>query len=105
MPSTSPRGPETAVADGEPTRPQELPPTPRRGIWSSFQVAQFRWVFASNTTFFLAMGGQQVLRSWLVFQLTGSELSLGLISASVALPMLLIAPFGGSIADRRDRRS
>jgi MFS family permease len=74
------------------------------GVFASMQVGQFRWLFASNTTFFLAMGGMQVLRSWLVFQLTGSELSLGLISAMVAVPMLVIAPFGGAIADRMDRR-
>jgi MFS family permease len=51
------------------------------------------------------MGGQQVLRSWLVYQITRSELALGWISALVALPMLLIAPFGGAIADRFDRRT
>ncbi len=81
-----------------------IPASPRRGVFASFEVSQFRWVFASNATFFLGMGGQQVLRSWLVFRLTGSELSLGLISAMVAIPMLVVAPFGGSIADRRDRR-
>ena len=51
------------------------------------------------------MGGQQVLRAWLVFQLTGSELALGWISAVVGIPMLLIAPIGGAIADRVDRRT
>jgi len=79
------------------------PPRPR--ILTSLEVPQFRWLFASNTTFFLAMGGQQVLRSWLVFQITGSELALGWVSALVALPMLLIAPIGGAIADRFDRRT
>jgi len=62
-------------------------------------------VFASNTTFFLGLGGQTVLRAWLVFQLTGSELKLGLVSAAVAIPMLLVAPLGGAIADRIDRRT
>ena len=50
------------------------------------------------------MSGQSVLRSWLVFQITGNELALGLISALVALPMLLMAPVGGIFADRFDRR-
>ncbi len=62
-------------------------------------------MFASNTTFFLGLGGQTVLRAWLVFQLTGSELKLGLVSAAVAIPMLLVAPLGGAIADRIDRRT
>lgn len=77
---------------------------PRPRILTSLEVPQFRWLFASNTTFFLAMGGQQVLRSWLVFQITGSELALGWVSALVAIPMLVIAPIGGAIADRFDRR-
>ncbi len=75
------------------------------GIFSSFAESQFRWLFASNTTFFLGLGGQQVLRAWLVFQLTGSAFALGLVSTAVALPMLLIAPIGGVIADRLDRRT
>ena len=76
----------------------------RKSIFASLDLPQFRWLFASNTAFFLAMSGQSVLRSWLVFQITGNELALGLISALVALPMLLMAPVGGTFADRFDRR-
>jgi MFS family permease len=78
---------------------------PSGGVFTSFDSSQFRWLFLSNTIFFLAMGGQQVLRSWLVFDLTGSELALGLISAVVAVPMLIISPLGGAVADRFDRRT
>ena len=81
------------------------PEAGHRGLFSSFSERQFRWLFTSNTTFFLGLGGQQILRSWLVFQLTGSATSLGLISTAVALPMLLIAPAGGVVADRVDRRT
>jgi MFS family permease len=77
----------------------------RPRIFTALEIPQYRWLFASNTTFFLAMGGQQVLRSWLVFQITGSELALGWTSALVALPMLLVAPIGGALADRFDRRN
>ena len=76
-----------------------------QGLLASFAEAQFRWLFASNTTFFLAMGGQQVLRAWLVFEITGRPVALGLVSIAVAIPMLLIAPVGGVIADRIDRRT
>ncbi|HEX2463665.1 MAG TPA: MFS transporter, partial [Thermoanaerobaculia bacterium] len=76
----------------------------RKSIFASLDLPQFRWLFASNTAFFLAMSGQSVLRSWLVFQITGNELALGLISALVAVPMLLMAPVGGIFADRFDRR-
>ena len=51
------------------------------------------------------MGSQQIVRAWLVFQLTDSTLALGTIMFTVAVPMLLVAPFGGVVADRRERRS
>lgn len=51
------------------------------------------------------MAGQGLVRSWLAFQITNSELALGLIGATVAVPMLLVAPLGGVIADRFERRN
>ena len=55
--------------------------------------------------FFFAMSGQGLVRSWLAFELTGSELALGLMGAAVAAPMLLVSPVGGVIADRLERRN
>ena len=51
------------------------------------------------------MSGQGLVRSWLAFELTGSELALGLMGAAVAAPMLLVSPVGGVIADRLERRN
>jgi MFS family permease len=65
---------------------------------------QYRYLLGSNLAFFLALNGQSVVRSWLVFELTGSTLALGKIAVAFALPMLLVAPFGGVIADRFERR-
>ncbi len=83
-------------------------PMPRAG-WraalSSLENRQYRWLFASNTVFFFAMQGQWLVRSWLAYELTGSELALGGVSFAVALPMTVIAPFGGVIADRLERRN
>lgn len=98
-------------AETQDSSPSEAKPTGSasvgepQGLFSSFSEHQFRWLFASNSTFFLALAGQQVLRSWLAFQITGNARSLGLISAMVAIPMLLIAPIGGVVADRVDRRT
>ncbi len=50
------------------------------------------------------MSGQGIVRPWLAFQLTDSALALGVVSAAVALPMLFLAPFGGVLADRMERR-
>jgi MFS family permease len=66
---------------------------------------QFRWLYASNIAFFFAMGSQGVVRAWLAFKLTESEFALGLVMFAVAVPMLFVAPIGGALADRRERRS
>ncbi len=68
-------------------------------------IQQFRRVFLSNFVFFMAMGGQSIVRPWLAFQLTDSALALGLVSAAIAVPMLVLAPLGGVLADRLERRN
>lgn len=85
------------------SRPHPAPSGRSRAL-QSLQHREFRWIFASNTFFFFAMNGQFVVRSILAYKLTNSELALGLINLVVAIPMLLISPFGGVIADRFDRR-
>jgi len=91
--------------------PRSFPPSPRlartsgwRSAIVSLESPQFQRIFASNLTFFLAMSGQGIVRPWLAFQLTDSALALGLVSAAVAVPMLFLAPFGGVLADRMERR-
>jgi MFS family permease len=69
-----------------------------------FRVGAYRWLFASNLAFFLAMQSQALVRGFLAFQVTGNEFALGAVSFAVALPMLLISPIGGVLADRLDRR-
>ncbi len=84
----------------------ELPAEPAqgRGPFASLRHQQFRWLFASNIAFFFAMNGQFIVRSVLAYRLTGSEFALGLINLVVAIPMLLVSPFGGVIADRVEKR-
>ncbi|MDE2924638.1 MAG: MFS transporter [Acidobacteriota bacterium] len=83
----------------------QKPPPGRGGLAGLFRERQFRWLYISNTTFFLAMQGQLVVRAWLVFSITGRELALGLVTLMVALAMLSLGPVGGVVADRFERRS
>lgn len=46
---------------------------------------------------------QSVAQSWLIYRLTGSAVLLGLVGFSGQIPVFLIAPFGGAIADRFNR--
>ena len=47
---------------------------------------------------------QTVAQSWLVLQLSGSGTALGLVVALQTLPILLLGPYGGVVADRMDKR-
>ena len=46
----------------------------------------------------------RVAIGWLGWQLTGSALWLGALAAADTMPALILGPFGGVLADRRDRR-
>jgi MFS family permease len=89
-------------------RPPGAAPTLGGGRWRAALAAlenrQYRWLFASNMTFFLAMQGQMLVRSMITFDLTQSPLALGFVNFAVAIPMMLLSPFGGVIADRFERR-
>ncbi len=85
-------------------RPFTAPQTGWRYGVRSLENRQFKWIFGSNLAFFFAMNGQFVVRSILAFRLTDSAFALGLVNLAVALPMLVISPFGGVVADRVERK-
>jgi MFS family permease len=74
------------------------------GLRGLLRVGAYRWLFASNMGFFFAMQSQALVRGFLAFELTHSEFALGGVSFAVAVPMLLVSPLGGVLADRVDRR-
>lgn len=47
---------------------------------------------------------QNVARSWLVYQLTGSVALLGLVGFAGQFPVFVLSTFGGTIADKYDRQ-
>jgi len=47
---------------------------------------------------------QQLVRSYLVYDMTDSAFLLGVVNAASALPMLFLSLFGGALADRLDRK-
>ena len=55
----------------------------------------------------LMMGSMQMMgvaQGFLAYQLTGSAKVLGFVYGGMALPMLILAPFGGAVADRFERK-
>jgi len=47
---------------------------------------------------------QSVAQAWLVYRLTGSSLLLGSVTFATQIPVFLLAPLGGALADRRSRQ-
>jgi MFS family permease len=56
---------------------------------------------------FISLAGtwmQTIAQGWLVYQISGSELALGIVGFASAIPALIISPFAGVITDRVSRR-
>jgi len=90
----------------------EFAPEPNRGFFGiggstfeSLAMRDFRWLFISSVTSFMAMSMQMITRVWLVLRLANdSPLAVVLITVSFALPMVLVTPVSGALADRIPRR-
>ncbi|MBV8316701.1 MAG: MFS transporter [Planctomycetaceae bacterium] len=63
----------------------------------------YRLFFAGQLVSLIGTWMQSVAQSWLVYRLSGSPVLLGLISFAGQIPVFLLAPVGGSLADCRDR--
>jgi MFS family permease len=65
----------------------------------------YRLFFGGQTVSLVGTWITRVATSWLVYRLTGSELLLGVVAFSGQIPLLILAPFGGVLGDRWDRRT
>src|SRR3989449_5533921 len=93
--------------------PEELTGQPRRVVlggllWRQTFVAlrhrNFRLFFAGQLVSLTGTWMQNTAQGWLVYQLTGSKLLLGVVAAVGSAPMMLFSIWGGSIADRYPKR-
>src|SRR5438067_797614 len=63
----------------------------------------FQLFFAGQLISLVGTWMQTIAQSWLVYRLTGSALLLGTVGFASQIPVFLLAPFGGTVADRRRR--
>ncbi|HSJ34329.1 MAG TPA: MFS transporter [Acidimicrobiia bacterium] len=75
-----------------------------RRTFSALAVRNFRLYFGGQVISVSGTWMQRVAQSWLVLELTGSGAAVGGVTAFQFLPILLVAPMGGLIADRMDKR-
>jgi MFS family permease len=72
--------------------------------FASLGNGNYRRFFLGQSVSLVGTWMQSVAQSWLVLQLTGSGTALGLVVAVQTLPVLFLAPYGGLLADRADKR-
>ncbi len=76
----------------------------RDGPFAALRVPAFRNFFLGQTLSLPGTWMQTVGQGWLVLELTGSGTVLGAVVAAQFVPVLLLAPWGGVLADRVSRR-
>lgn len=82
------------------TSPSEL----ARRTFAAFAVHNFRLYFGGQVLSVSGAWMQRVAQSWLVLELTDSGAVVGALTAVQFLPILLLAPVGGLVADRLEKR-
>jgi MFS family permease len=97
-----------ATPPDEPPSEQELEalekPSSALALFNVFRHRNYRVFFSGQLVSLMGTWMQSVAQGWLVFHLTHSPLLLGLTTFCAQVTVFFLAPFGGLIADRVDRR-
>jgi len=93
--------------------PEEVTGAPRgvvlghllwRQTFASLRHRNFRLFFGGQLISLIGSWMQNTAQGWLVYELTGSKLLLGVVTAVGSAPMMLFSIWGGSLADRHSKR-
>jgi MFS family permease len=79
-------------------------PAPSRPTTSPLRTRNYRLYFSGQLISVPGTWLQTVAQAWLVLQLTPSGSALGFTVALQALPVLLLGPYAGAVADATDKR-
>jgi len=75
-----------------------------RVTFAALSVPNYRLYYAGQATSLAGTWMQMTAQAWLVLTLTHSSTALGVVIGLQTLPVLLLGPYGGVIADRVDKR-
>ncbi len=90
---------------GESGLPVVTPEQARIRTFTSLRNTNFRWLWLGSVASFAALQMQIIARGWLVWDMTSSELALGIVSFAFGVPILLLSIFGGAVTDRWNKRN
>lgn len=75
-----------------------------RRTFAAFRHRNYRLFFTGQLVSVIGTWMQQVAIGWLVYQLSNSALTLGVVRFVSALPITLLTLVGGAVADRMEKR-
>ncbi|HEY3727477.1 MAG TPA: MFS transporter [Solirubrobacteraceae bacterium] len=75
-----------------------------RLTFAALSVPNYRRYYGGQAISLIGTWMQMTAQAWLVLSLTHSSTALGVVVALQTLPVLLLGPYGGVIADRADKR-
>ena len=106
LPLSHASSPNTAPsASAPPDTPQGLPRPADHPRSPAHLPTPYFWFLAGTGSWFMAMGMQGVLFSWLVVGVLKAEAEwVGITQSAMMIPAVLLALPGGTIADRSDQR-
>jgi MFS family permease len=76
----------------------------RLRTFAALHHREFCLLWSGQAATAMAMWMDQVVRGWLLYELTNSPIQLGLVHGVQAIPILVLSPVAGSVADRYPRK-
>lgn len=73
-------------------------------MFRALRYRNFQLFFGGQLISLVGTWMDNIAEAWLVYRLTGSSLLLGTVAFAGQIPVFLLAPIGGMVADRWDRR-
>jgi MFS family permease len=91
-------------ASPQPEETAGAPPPRALALLAVFRHRNFRLFFTGQLISVMGSWMQTVAQAWLVYSMTHSPFLLGLTTFCAQVTVFFLAPFGGMVADRVDRR-
>jgi MFS family permease len=103
MPPVKRERPPKFAIDGPGTR-EQVPAAGRASPFRALAHRNFRFYIFGQGISIIGSWMQQVAVAWLMYQITGSPLWLGIVGFAGQIPALFLTPLAGCLIDRLDRR-
>jgi MFS family permease len=103
-PGTGAPGHETAQPEGARRSWRPLRNVLHLQTFAALRHREFQLLWAGQAATATAMWMDQVARGWLLYELTNSPVQLGLVQGVQTIPLLVLSPLAGSVADRYPRK-